>query len=69
MPTVDFRHLSTQERLDLIGEIWDSIDADSVPLTTAQAAELDRRLETLDEDIKNGIDAADSLAELERRYR
>lgn len=68
MPTLDFSHLSTEQRLDLIGEIWDSIDAAAVPLTVAQAAELDRRLETLDEDIKHGIDAEALEAELDLRY-
>lgn len=39
-------HLSVEERLQLIEELWDSIAADSaaVPLTPAQRAELDRRL-------------------------
>ena len=69
MPSVDFRHLSPQERIDLIGEIWDSIEAEAVPLTPAQTAELDRRLETLDEDIKHGRDARDVLADLRRRCR
>ena len=66
MPTLDFSHLSTQERLDLICEIEDSLAA-AVSLTAAQAAELDRRLETLDEDIKHGIDAEALEAELDRR--
>jgi hypothetical protein len=26
MPAIDYSHLSPAERLDLIGEIWDSID-------------------------------------------
>ena len=69
MPSVDFRHLSPQERIDLIGEIWDSIEAEAVPLTHAQTAELDRRLETLDEDIKHGRDARDVLADLRGRCR
>jgi putative addiction module component (TIGR02574 family) len=69
MPTLDYSHLSTHERLDLIGEIWDSIDANAVPLTAAQEAELDRRLVTLDEDIKQGRDATEVLADLRRRYR
>lgn len=69
MPSVEFRHLSTQERLDLIGEIWDSLEAEAVPLTAAQTAELDRRLATLDEDMKHGRDARDVLADLRRRYR
>jgi putative addiction module component (TIGR02574 family) len=68
MTTIDIESLSPQERLDLIGQLWDSLDANDVQLTTAQAAELDRRLETLDEDIKDGQDAGDVLAELRRRY-
>jgi putative addiction module component (TIGR02574 family) len=40
-------HLSIEERLVLVEEIWDSIAADSaaVPLTDAQRAELQKRIE------------------------
>ena len=68
MTTIDIESLSPQERLDLIGQLWDSLDTSDVQLTPAQAAELDRRLETLDEDIKDGWDVGDVLAELRRRY-
>lgn len=68
MPAIDYRHMTTAEKLDLIGEIWDSIDQETVALTDEQAAELDRRLATLDEDIKDGRDAAEVSAELRRRY-
>lgn len=39
--------LSVAERLQLIGEIWDSIEQipDELPLSDAQREELDRRLE------------------------
>ncbi len=49
-PAFDYLSLSIEERLKLVGDIWDSIaDAantspDVLPLTTAQIAELDRRL-------------------------
>ena len=69
MPALDYSHLSARERIDLIGEIWDSIDAKAVPLTAAQEAELDRRLATLDEDIEQGQDATEVLSDLRRRYR
>jgi putative addiction module component (TIGR02574 family) len=69
MPSIDYSHLSARERIDLIGEIWDSIDAEAIPLTVAQEAELDLRLATLDEDIKQGRDAAEVLADLRRRFR
>jgi putative addiction module component (TIGR02574 family) len=68
MTMIDIESLSPQERLDLIGQLWDSLDANDVQLTPAQAAELDRRLETLNEDINDGRDAVDVLAELRRRY-
>ena len=68
MPTIDFSHLSPKQRLDLIGELWDSLDHDAVSLSEAQAAEIERRLATLDEDIKYGIDADALEAELDRRY-
>jgi putative addiction module component (TIGR02574 family) len=69
MPSIDYSHMTPAEKIDLIGEIWDSIEAAAVPLTDAQAAEIDRRLETLDEDMKTARDADDVLADLRRRYR
>jgi len=68
MPAIDYRHMTPSEKLDLIGEIWESIEAEAMPLTESQAAELDRRLATLDEDIRQGMTAAESLALLEQRY-
>ena len=41
---VDIESLTPQERLLLIERLWQSLDAGDVPLTTAQMAELDRRL-------------------------
>jgi len=69
MPNLDFSHLSTEERLDLIGEIWDSIEARHLPLSPEQAAELDRRYATLDGDIKNARDAHEVFNDLTARYR
>jgi putative addiction module component (TIGR02574 family) len=68
MSAIDYRHMTTAEKLDLIGEIWDSIDQETIALTDEQAAEIDRRLATLDEDIKDGRDAAEVSAELRRKY-
>jgi putative addiction module component (TIGR02574 family) len=43
----DLAQLSVAERIILVEQIWDSIAAEQavVPLTPAQEAELDRRLE------------------------
>lgn len=47
LPISDILELSVSERIQLVEDIWDSIAAipDSIPLTTAQKEELDRRLE------------------------
>ena len=69
MSNIDISQLSPKERLDLIGQLCDSLDAESVPLTAAQEAEIDRRLATLDQDITQGQDAYEVLAEFKARYR
>jgi putative addiction module component (TIGR02574 family) len=52
---IDVKQLSTAERLDLIEQIWDSLEADALPVTDAQKAELDRRIEDMDRDGERGI--------------
>jgi putative addiction module component (TIGR02574 family) len=44
---IDYEKLSIAERLQLVEDIWDSIadETEALPLTDAQKAELDRRLE------------------------
>lgn len=69
MTTIELSHLSPEERLDLISEIWQSLEDKHVPLTPAQAAEIDRRLETADEDLKTARSADVVLEELRARYR
>ncbi len=43
----DFGNLSVEEKLQLIEDLWDSVadDPEALPLTDAQAEELDRRLD------------------------
>ena len=59
--------LSPPERIALIAQLWDSLDADHVPMTGAQQAELESRLASLDRDRQNGVTWTDLKAELERR--
>ena len=59
--------LTPPERLTLISQLWDSPEDDQLPLTAAQRAELDRRLETLDQDRREGITWAALKTELEQR--
>jgi len=69
MATLDISHLTPKERLDLIGELWDSLSAADVRLSPAQEAELDRRLATFDEDRREAVPWEDIEAELDRRSR
>ena len=59
--------LTPPERLALIAQLWDSLDHEQLPLTSAQEAELDRRLAWLDEDRRNAVTWASLKAELEQR--
>ena len=49
-PAIDIDKLAPEERLRLIEELWESLRRapEDVPLTPAQAVELDRRLDELD---------------------
>ncbi len=59
--------LTPPERLALIARLWDSLEQEQLPLTTAQEAELERRLASLDEDRRDGVTWASLRAELEQR--
>lgn len=52
----DFTKLSIAERIQLAEDLWDSIPPEGadLPLTEAQKAELDRRLEDLEHDPDSG---------------
>ena len=60
--------LSPSERLALIGQLWESLEHDEIPLTQAQHVELDRRLASFQQDRARGITWAALKAELEQRY-
>jgi putative addiction module component (TIGR02574 family) len=59
--------LSPHERLALIAELWDSLEDHDVPLSQAQKAELDRRLDCLERDRDRGMTWAALKSDLERR--
>jgi putative addiction module component (TIGR02574 family) len=51
----EISRLSPEERLALIGELWDSLDDFEVPLTSTQMAELERRLANFDDEPGEGV--------------
>jgi putative addiction module component (TIGR02574 family) len=64
--TVGIEQLSPQERLELIERPWDSLSDDDVPVTEAQRAEIDHRLDALDREGPVGVPWEQVLAEMGR---
>lgn len=60
--------LPPDEKLKLIGELWDSLESCDVPLTPEQMEELDRRLAAYEHDPSRGIPLEEFLARLESRF-
>ena len=63
----EITQLSPQERLHLIGRLWDSLTDVETPLPPAQQVELERRLATLDDDRKHAVTWEHLKAELAQR--
>ena len=68
---LEFAKLPTAERLNLLGDLWDSIavDAADMPLTDAQKNEIDRRLAEHDADPSTALDWSVVRAELWSRAK
>jgi putative addiction module component (TIGR02574 family) len=66
----ELMELSPAERLELIGELWDSIPPEDVsPLTPEQQQELDRRYEAMLRDPDRGAPWEEVKARLWAKYR
>ena len=63
------KHLSVDERIRLVEDLWDSIAADqnALPLTQDQRLELDRRLDRFDDDAAATQSAAEAIARIRKR--
>ncbi len=63
-------HLSTEERLELAEQLWDSVAADleRQPLTPAQRAELERRVAAADANPAEGVSWEVVRAEARARW-
>ena len=69
MGTIDIASLSSEERLRLLEELWESLfeTPEAIPLTTAQREELDRRLDELDREGPAGIPWDDVMKRIRSR--
>ena len=68
-PNIDISDLTTDERLALIEELWDSLAASpgELSLTDEQRTELDRRLDEMDRDDRLGIPWDEAISEIRGR--
>ena len=68
MTAAEIQELTPQERLDLIGELWESMSQhpEAIELSDAQVRELDRRVARLHEDLKAGRPTGTSWPEARR---
>ncbi len=66
---IDIEALSREEQLQLLEKLWDSLSsrAESIPLTSAQREELDRRLDDLEREGPTGLPAQAVLDRLRHR--
>ena len=64
---VNVKGLTRDEKLQLLEELWDSLDPEDVPLTEAQRRELDHRLDQLEREGPGGIPWDQVLREIQGR--
>ncbi len=64
----DFTELSVPERIQLVEDLWDSVAAETPPLTLTpdEVAELERRLAEMDANPDSGIPWEQVKADIER---
>jgi putative addiction module component (TIGR02574 family) len=54
-PALNLTALTSEEKLELIDDLWTSIDFSDLPLTPEQRVELDRRLDRLEQEGPVGV--------------
>ncbi len=70
-PSPDIEALTPDERLSLLERLWDSLatQPETMPMTDAQRAELDRRLDDLEREGPVGIPWDTVLSHIRSRRR
>ena len=70
-PAVNLDDLSPEEQMDLLEEIWDRLSQHpaGIPLSDAQRAELDRRLDAIEDDIRAGRPLGRPWSEVRERLK
>lgn len=69
-PAFDIGKLTTEERLQLIEELWESLgpeERERLPLTSEQQEELDRRLDALEREGPVGISSDELFDRIRKR--
>jgi putative addiction module component (TIGR02574 family) len=70
-PAFDFKDLSVPERIQLVEDLWDSVAAETPPLTLSpdEVAELERRLAEMDANPEAGIPWEQVKADIARHFQ
>lgn len=70
-PAVNLDDLTPEEQLQLLEDLWDRLSERpaNVPLSDEQRAELDRRLDALEDDIRAGRPLGRPWAEVRDHFR
>lgn len=63
----EITRMSAVEKLELIGDLWDSLDDETFGVPDSHRAELERRLQTLDDDLLHGVAWSQLKADLTKR--
>ena len=67
VPPFDIKRLTPQERIELIEQLWDSLEDEDIELTPEQAVELERRRDRLAREGPKGRPWRDVLSEFDKR--
>lgn len=67
LPALDLHRLTTDERLELLERVWDSLsESKSLPLSDSQRADLDQRLDDLEREGPVGLSWDEVVREARR---